>query len=245
MWFLWQDKPSRREMLARGRRASQAQAHQTRGHVGQRSWLQSLKTPLQTSIIQFPIFIQQGWFKKLASPRLQYNHLVFVRQYIKPDPPTKNFHDYQQQLMGYPSVVLQQQMEKAIIITSKNTHLFQKPFPVWDPDFTSTFTTRFSPIPFVDDYNLTYIVQDYGIDPFWDTELYKQDLLQFQYVLGDIDHYHKTVHENPPLTHNKKIRALIENWQMNGGTNTPVFPNHFGTENTENSCESIAQSLLD
>ena len=136
-------------------------------------------------------------------------------------------------------------MEKAIIITYKITHLFQKPFPVWDPDFTSTFTTRFSPIPFVDDYNLTYIVQDYGRDPFWDTELYKQDLLQFQYVLGDIDHYHKTVHENPRITHNKKIRALIENWQMNGDTNTPVFPNHFGTENTEYSCESIAQSLLD
>ena len=136
-------------------------------------------------------------------------------------------------------------MEKAIIITHKNTHLFQKPFPVWDPDYTSTFTTRFSPIPFVDDYNPTYIVQDYGRDPYWDTELYKQDLLQFQYVLGDIDHYNETVHKNPPITHNKKTRALIENWQMNGGTNHPVFPNHLGTENTENSAESIPQLLLD
>ena len=32
---------------------------------------------------------------------------------------------------------------------------------------------------------------------------------------------------------------------MNGGTNHPVFPNHLGTENTENRAESIPQSLLD
>ena len=84
--------------------------------------------------------------------------------------------------MGYPSVVRQEQMEKAIIITYNITHLFQKPIPVWDPDYTTAFTTRFRPIPFVDDYNPTYIDQDYGRDPYWDTELNKQDLLQFQYV---------------------------------------------------------------
>ena len=33
--------------------------------------------------------------KKLASPRLQYNQLVSVRQYNRWDPPTKTFHDYQ------------------------------------------------------------------------------------------------------------------------------------------------------
>ena len=111
--------------------------------------------------------------------------------------------------------------------------------------YTTTFTTRFRPIPFVDDYNPTNIVEDYGRDPYWDTELYKQDLLQFQYVLGDIDHYNKTVHENPPITHNKKTRALIENWHMNDGTNHRVFPNPLGSENTENTAESIPQSLLD
>ena len=101
------------------------------------------------------------------------------------------------------------------------------------------------PIPLVDDINPTYIDPDYGRDPYWDTELYNQDLLQFQYVLDDIEHYNKTVHENPPITHNKKTRALIENWQMNDGTNHPVFPNHLGTENTENPSEPIPQSLLD
>ena len=107
-------------------------------------------------------------------------------------------------------------MEKATIITYNNTRLFQKPIPVWDPDYTTTFTTRFRPIPLIDDYNPTYIDPDYGRDPYWDTELYNQDSLQFQYVLDDIDHYNRTVHENPPIT-----------------------------QNPENSGESTPQSLLD
>ena len=147
--------------------------------------------------------------------------------------------------MGYPSVVWQQQMEKANVITYINTHLFQKPIPVWDPDYTTTFTTRFRPIPLIDDYNSTYIDPDYGRDPYWDIEIYNQDLLQFQYVLDDIAHYQTTVHENPPITHNKKTRALIENWQMNDGTNHPVLPNPLGTETNEASTEPIPQSLLD
>ena len=147
--------------------------------------------------------------------------------------------------MGYPSVVWQQQMEKAIVITYNNTHLFQKPIPVWDPDYTTTFTTRFRPIPLIDDYNPTYIDPDYGRDPYWDIEIYNQDLLQFQYVLDDIAHYQTTVHENPPITHNKKTKALIENWQMNDGTQNPVFPNPLGTEINEASTEPIPQSLLD
>ena len=136
-------------------------------------------------------------------------------------------------------------MEKATIITYKNTHLFQKPIPVWNPDYTTTLTTRFRPIPLIDDYNPTYIDPDYSRDPYWDTEIYNQDLLQFQYILDDIEHYNKTAHENPPIAHNKKTRALIENWQMNDGTNHPVFPNPLGTENPENTAEFIPQSLLD
>ena len=125
-------------------------------------------------------------------------------------------------------------MEKATIITYNNTHLFQKPIPAWDPDYTSAFNSRFRPIPLVDNYNPTYIDPDYGRDPYWDTELYNQDLLQFQYVIDDIELYNKSAHENPPITHNKKTRALIETWQMNDGTSHPVFPNPLGTENTEN-----------
>ena len=160
-------------------------------------------------------------------------------------PSNANFLSIQSAIDGYPSVVWQQQMEKATIITYNNTLLFQKPIPVWDPDYTITFTTRFRPIPLIDDYNPTYIDPDYGRDPYWDTKIYNQDLMQFQYVLDDIEHYNKTVHEYIPITHNKKTRALIENWQMNNGTYHPVFPNPLGTENPENTTESMPQSLTD
>ena len=147
--------------------------------------------------------------------------------------------------MGYPSVVWQQQMEKATTITYNNTHLFKKLIPVWDTDYTTTFTTRFRPIPLIDDYNPTYIDPDYGRDSYWDTEINNQDLLQLQYVLDDIEHYNRTVQENPPITHNKKTRALVENWQMSDGTNHPVFLNPLRTENPEDSAEPTSQSLLD
>ena len=108
--------------------------------------------------------------------------------------------------MGYPSVVWQQQTEKALNITYNNTHLFQKPIPVWDPDYTTTFTTRFRPIPLVDDYNPTYIDPDCGRDPYWVTELYNQDLLQFQYVIDDNDHYNDTVHSR-----DKRMKSDVSN----------------------------------
>ena len=125
------------------------------------------------------------------------------------------------------------------------TPIYSKPIPVWDPDYTTTSNTRLRPIPLVDNCNPTYIDQDYGRDPYWDTQIYNQELLQFQDVLDDIEHYNRTVHENPPITHNKKTRALIENWQMNDGTNHPVFPNPLGTDTHDSNVETIPQSLLD
>ena len=70
-------------------------------------------------------------------------------------------------------------------------------------------------------------------------------ITKIQYVLDDIEHYNKTVHETPPITHNKKTRALIENWQIIDGTNHPLLPNPVGTKNPENCDETFSQSLLD
>ena len=47
------------------------------------------------------------------------------------------------------------------------------------------------------------------------------------------------------MTQNKKTRALIENWQMNGGPNQPVFLNPLGTENLETTNKATPQSLSD
>ena len=85
-----------------------------------------------------------------------HNDLVSVRQFVRSDP----LYEYLQQLMGCHSVVRQQQKEKAILITNNNTHCYQKLIPVWDPDYTTNFTSRFRPIPLIDDYNPTYIDPD-------------------------------------------------------------------------------------
>ena len=76
------------------------------------------------------------------------------------------------QTHGKPSVVWQQQMEKAYIITHNNTHLYQKPMPQWDPDYTKTFLTNFRPLTLIEGYNPQYIDPQYGCDPYWDETLY-------------------------------------------------------------------------
>ena len=122
--------------------------------------------------------------------------------------------------------------------------MYRKPIPVCDPVYTTNFTSQFRPITSIDDYNPTYFDPDYGRDHYWDTEIYNQGWLQFQHVLDDIELYNKSVHENPPITHNKKTRALIENWQMNDGNTHPVFPKRLGSEITETDGETTPQSLL-
>ena len=99
-------------------------------------------------------------------PRLQHKEMVSVRQFVISDPAIIKFLDYQTQLMGYPSVVWQQQMEKACIIAYNNTHLYQKQMPIWDIDHTTEYSTRFRPIPQIDSYNPHYIDPDYGRDPY-------------------------------------------------------------------------------
>ena len=58
---------------------------------------------------------------------------------------------------GHHSVVWQQQMEIASLITYSNTHLFQKPILILDPIYTTNF-----PISFIDDYNPHYTDPDYA-----------------------------------------------------------------------------------
>ena len=136
-------------------------------------------------------------------------------------------------------------MEKACIITYNNTHLYQKPMPIWDTDYTTEYSTQFRPIPLIDNYNPHYIDPDYGRDPYWDDEIYNQDLLQFQYVLDDIELYEKTTHENEPIVHNQKTRGLIEHWQLNDGVTYPIFPNQLNEISIEQQDTNTPQPLID
>ena len=90
---------------------------------------------------------QKRTIQKRTLPRLQHYHLVSDRQFVRSGLPTKVVHEYQQQLMGFSSVVRQQQMEKAKLITYNNTYLYQNPIPVWDPDNTTNFKADSGPFP--------------------------------------------------------------------------------------------------
>ena len=60
--------------------------------------------------------------QKLISSRLQIHDLMSVRQNVISDPPMINFCQYIKDTNGTPSVVWQQQIEKAYIKTHKVVH---------------------------------------------------------------------------------------------------------------------------
>ena len=69
-----------------------------------------------------------------------------VRQYVISDPPIITFRQYIKDTNGIPSVVWQQQMEKAYIKTYKEVHN-DRPDRYYDFDYTKDFETQFLPLP--------------------------------------------------------------------------------------------------
>ena len=79
-----------------------------------------------------------------------------------------------------PSVVWQQQMEKAYIRRYNNMHMIHKTLPAYEYDYTDNFETQFRPLPEVVAYDAYLVDPQYGLDPFWDEELYGQDTLEYR-----------------------------------------------------------------
>ena len=75
-----------------------------------------------------PIQDLHQFFKtlKLKKPRLQWADYTSVRQYVISDPPTIVYHSHQTSNTGIPSVVWQQQMEKAYIRRYNIMHIVHK-----------------------------------------------------------------------------------------------------------------------
>ena len=148
--------------------------------------------------------------KKLILPRLQIHDYMSVRQNVISDPPIINLRQYVKDTNGTPSVVWQQQMEKAYIKTYKTVHN-DRPDRYYDMDYTQNFETQFRPLPLFEDYNPQYIDPDYGKDPYGDDELYDKQNLQFR---GD-DYPSTDDEEDSEIWDNKLTQALIELWQAN------------------------------
>ena len=100
--------------------------------------------------------------------------------------------------------------------------MYQKPFLIWGPDYTTNFATRSSSVPLTVDYNATTSIQIMAEIP---TGTPKS-------ITGT-------------CCNSKKTKALIEIWQMIDGSTHQVFPNPLGTEKIQANIEPMPQSLLD
>ena len=133
-----------------------------------------------------------------------------IRQYVISDPPTVTYKQYHDDINETPSIVWQQQMEKAYIKTYKLVHN-DRPDRYYEKDYTADYQTRFRPLQLIEGYNPHYIDPEYGIDPYWDNSLYDPRKLQFR-----CEEYPPTDDEDDPeIPDNKLSRALIELWQTN------------------------------
>ena len=143
-------------------------------------------------------------------PRLQIHDYMSVRQYVISDPSIINYSQRIEDTKGIPTVVWQQQMEKACIRTYKTVHN-DRPDRFYEIDHTKDFETQFRPLPLIEDYHPQYPYPEYGKDPYWDDELYDRQNLQFRR-----DDYPPTDDEDDPQIEDTKLsRALIELWQPN------------------------------
>ena len=124
--------------------------------------------------------------------------------HIRPPLPTINFRQYIKDTNGTPSVVWQQQMEKAYIKTYKVVHN-DRPDRYYDMDYTKDFASQFRPLQMIEVYNPQYIDPEYGMDPYWDDDLYNKATLQIRpddYTQTDDD-------EDPEILDTNLSWALI------------------------------------
>ena len=96
-------------------------------------------------------------------PRLQFKEKLSVRQYIISDPSTVFYTEYSS------SVKVKQQMRTSPTQFHTSDHRSD------GLDSTTNYTC---PLPSKPD-NPYYIDPDYGVDPFWDIQLYNQHYLLF------------------------------------------------------------------
>ena len=150
-----------------------------------------------------------------------------MRQYVISDPPTVVNHSQQTSNTGTPSVVWQQQMEKAYIRRNKNMHIIHKTLPTYEYGYTDNFDTQFRPLPEVLAYVAYFVDPQYGFDPYWDKELYDQDKLEYKNTYNkpndqiECDDLVTDAHVSDALRH-----ALIDLWTVNSHLpDTTALPN--------------------
>ena len=140
-----------------------------------------------------------------------------IRQYVISDPAIIIYKQSHYETTGTPSVVWQQQMEKAYIKTYKLVQN-DRPDQYYERDYTADFGTQFRTLPLIEGYNPHCIDPEYGTDPYWDNFLYDQETLQFK---GE-EHPPIDDEDDPEIPDNQLSRTLIKIWQPNPQINNIV-----------------------
>ena len=118
-------------------------------------------------------------------------------------------------------------MEKTYIQRYNNMHMIHEALRTYEYEYTDNFDTNFRPLPEVVTYDAYFVDPQYGLDPYWDEELYDQDKLEYK------DTYNKP---NDQLESDDLIRdahvsdalryALIDLWTVNPHLpDTSALPN--------------------
>ena len=53
--------------------------------------------------------------------------------------------------------------------------MIHKILPIYENTYTDNFETQFGPLPEIVAYDTYFVHPQYGLDPYWDEDLYDQD----------------------------------------------------------------------
>ena len=139
-------------------------------------------------------------------PRLQFNEKLRARQYIISDPANVFHIEYYSSLRGTSSADWQQQMRITPTQFCTSDHR---------SDRLDSTTDNIRPIPSIPDYNPYYIDPDYGIDPYWDVQIYNQHELHFY---ANFNKRQAEIEPDCPVEdgalNNILTTALVDQWQL-------------------------------
>ena len=106
-------------------------------------------------------------------------------------------------------------------------HIIHKTLPTYKYDYTDNFDTQFTPLPEFVAYDAYFVDPQYGLDPYWDEELYDQDKLEYKDIHNkpnyqiESDDLITDAHVSDALRY-----ALIDLWTVNPHLpDTSALPN--------------------
>ena len=106
-------------------------------------------------------------------------------------------------------------------------HMIHKTLPTYKYDSTDNFDTQFRLLPEVVAYDAYFIDPQYGLDPYWDEDLYDQDKLEYKDTYNkpndqiECDDLITDAHVSDALRY-----ALIDLWTVNPHLpDTSALPN--------------------